>query len=77
MHTNTGIIGTMGTGKTQFTKSMVTQIYRESKYNLDKKKVGILIFDYKGDYNKNKQDFVDATNAKVFELYHLPLIHYQ
>lgn len=72
MHTNTGIIGTMGTGKTQFTKSMVTQIYRESKYNLDKKKVGILIFDYKGDYNKNKQDFVDATNAKVFELYHLP-----
>jgi len=25
MHTNTGIIGTMGTGKTQFTKSMVTQ----------------------------------------------------
>ena len=28
MHTNTGIIGTMGTGKTQFTKSMVTQIYR-------------------------------------------------
>lgn len=72
MHTNTGIIGTMGTGKTQFTKSMVTQIYRESKYNLDQKKVGILIFDYKGDYNKNKQDFIDATNAKVYELYHLP-----
>jgi len=72
MHTNTGIIGTMGTGKTQFTKSMVTQIYRESKYNVDGKKVGILIFDYKGDYNKTKQDFIDATDAKVFELYHLP-----
>jgi DNA phosphorothioation-dependent restriction protein DptH len=72
MHTNTGIIGTMGTGKTQFTKSMVTQIYRESKYNVDGKKVGILIFDYKGDYNKSKQDFLDATDAKVFELYHLP-----
>ncbi|MBI6874891.1 DNA phosphorothioation-dependent restriction protein DptH [Clostridium aciditolerans] len=72
MHTNTGIIGTMGTGKTQFTKSMVTQIYRESKYNVDGKKVGILIFDYKGDYNKSKQDFLDATEAKVFELYHLP-----
>lgn len=72
MHTNTGIIGTMGTGKTQFTKSMITQIYRESKYNIDGKKVGILIFDYKGDYNKSKQDFIDATNAKVFELYHLP-----
>lgn len=72
LHTNTGIIGTMGTGKTQFTKSMVTQIYRESKYNLDGKKVGMLIFDYKGDYNKSKQDFIKATNAKVFELYHLP-----
>lgn len=72
LHTNTGIIGTMGTGKTQFTKSMVTQIYRESKYNVDGKKVGILIFDYKGDYNKSKQDFIDATDAKVFELYHLP-----
>lgn len=72
MHTNTGIIGTMGTGKTQFTKSMVTQIYKESKYNVDEKKVGILIFDYKGDYNKSKQDFLDATDAKVFELYHLP-----
>ncbi|GKU30436.1 DNA phosphorothioation-dependent restriction protein DptH [Clostridium folliculivorans] len=72
MHTNTGIIGTMGTGKTQFTKSMVTQIYRESKYNVDGKQVGILIFDYKGDYNKSKQDFLDATDAKVYELYHLP-----
>ncbi len=72
MHTNTGIIGTMGTGKTQFTKSMVTQIHRESKYNVDGKNIGILIFDYKGDYNKSKQDFIDATGAKVFELYHLP-----
>ena len=72
MHTNTGIIGTMGTGKTQFTKSMVTQIHRESKYNVDGKNIGILIFDYKGDYNKSKQDFIDATDAKVYELYHLP-----
>ena len=71
-HTNTGIIGTMGTGKTQFTKSMITQIYRESKYNVDGKKVGILIFDYKGDYNKSKSDVIEATNANVYELYHLP-----
>lgn len=27
-HTNTGIIGTMGTGKTQFTKSLITQLYQ-------------------------------------------------
>ena len=71
-HTNTGIIGTMGTGKTQFTKSIITQIYRESKYNVDGKDVGILIFDYKGDYNKSKTDFIEVTNANVYELYHLP-----
>lgn len=72
LHTNTGIIGTMGTGKTQFTKSMITQIHREAKYNIDGKDVGILIFDYKGDYNKSKQDFIDATDAKVFKLFNLP-----
>lgn len=72
LHTNTGIIGTMGTGKTQFTKSVITQIYRESKNNVDGKEIGILIFDYKGDYNKSKEDFIEATGAKVFELYHLP-----
>ncbi|WP_283676946.1 DNA phosphorothioation-dependent restriction protein DptH [Clostridium perfringens] len=72
LHTNTGIIGTMGTGKTQFTKSVITQIHRESKNNVDGKEIGILIFDYKGDYNKSKKDFIEATGAKVFELYHLP-----
>ncbi|WP_430933258.1 DNA phosphorothioation-dependent restriction protein DptH [Saccharicrinis sp. 156] len=70
MHTNTGIIGTMGTGKTQFTKSLITQIHSNSSLNVDSKKIGILIFDYKGDYIKD--DFVNATGAKVYTLYHLP-----
>jgi DNA phosphorothioation-dependent restriction protein DptH len=70
MHTNTGIIGTMGTGKTQFTKSLITQLIRNTKDNVDGKKIGILIFDYKGDYIK--QDFVNATGAKVFDLHQLP-----
>lgn len=69
-HPNTGIIGTMGTGKTQFTKSMVAQLYREQSHNIDGKPLGILIFDYKGDYNK--EEFVNAVNAKVYEPYHLP-----
>lgn len=72
MHTNTGIIGTMGTGKTQFTKSLITQIYRESSNNIGGHPVGILIFDYKGDYNEQKEDFINATNAKVYKLFHLP-----
>ena len=72
MHPNTGIIGTMGTGKTQFTKSLITQLVREQKDNPGGEPLGILIFDYKGDYNENKKDFVDATGAKVYKLYHLP-----
>lgn len=71
-HTNTGIIGTMGTGKTQFTKSMITQLYRQQSNNFDGSPLGILIFDYKGDYNSSKADFVRATNATVLQPYQLP-----
>lgn len=71
-HTNTGIIGTMGTGKTQFTKSLITQLYRERKNNIDNHDLGILIFDYKGDYNESKEDFVEVTNATILKPYHLP-----
>lgn len=71
-HTNTGIIGTMGTGKTQFTQSLVTQLYRERVNNVGEPNIGILIFDYKGDYNESKENFVKATNAKVLKPYHLP-----
>jgi len=70
MHTNTGIIGTMGTGKTQFTKSMVTQLVRESQNNVNGTQLGFLIFDYKGDYIKD--DFMEATGARRFDLHHLP-----
>lgn len=70
MHTNTGIIGTMGTGKTQFTKSLITQLYNNSSQNINGTQIDILIFDYKGDYIKD--DFIKATNAKVYDLFHLP-----
>lgn len=72
MHPNTGIIGTMGSGKTQFTKSLVLQLVREQCNNPGGKSLGILIFDYKGDYNESKQDFIDATGAKVYSVYKLP-----
>ena len=71
-HTNTGIIGTMGTGKTQFTKSLITQLHRQQKYNVNGSNIGILIFDYKGDYNETKESFVNATDAKVLKPFHLP-----
>lgn len=71
-HTNTGIIGTMGTGKTQFTQSMIAQLYQKRGANIMSDDIGILIFDYKGDYNENKADFMRLTNAKVYKPYHLP-----
>ena len=70
LHTNTGIIGTMGTGKTQFTKSLITQMYRTETLMFDAKPIGMLIFDYKGDYIDD--EFVNATNANVYDIYHLP-----
>lgn len=71
-HTNTGIIGTMGTGKTQFTKSLITQLHRSESDNIGGEPLGILIFDYKGDYNESKEDFVKATDARILKPYHLP-----
>jgi DNA phosphorothioation-dependent restriction protein DptH len=70
MNTNSGIIGTMGTGKTQCTKSVVTQLHRNQHLNVDGKSIGILIFDYKSDYVDDK--FLNATNGKKFNLYKLP-----
>lgn len=70
MNTNSGIIGTMGTGKTQCTKSVVTQLHRNQDNNVDGKPIGILIFDYKSDYVDDK--FLTATNGKKFNLHKLP-----
>ncbi|MDP3266165.1 MAG: DNA phosphorothioation-dependent restriction protein DptH [Sulfuricurvum sp.] len=71
LNTNTAIIGTMGTGKTQFTKSVITQIIQNSSNNIDSLPIDILIFNYKAkDYLDDQ--FVTTTNAKVHEPYHLP-----
>lgn len=69
-NTNTGIIGTMGTGKTQFTKSLVTQLVQSRSHNVGGEVIGVLIFDYKADYIKD--DFIAATGARVFNLHRLP-----
>ncbi len=70
MNTNTGIIGTMGTGKTQFTKSVITQLYRNRADNVNGSPIGMLIFDYKSDYVDDK--FQQATAGKKFNLHKLP-----
>ncbi|WP_409075198.1 DNA phosphorothioation-dependent restriction protein DptH [Pantoea sp. C3] len=70
MNTNTGIIGTMGTGKTQFTKSVITQLFRNQCYNVNSSPIGVLIFDYKSDYVDER--FLTATSGEKFKLHRLP-----
>jgi DNA phosphorothioation-dependent restriction protein DptH len=70
MNTNTGIIGTMGTGKTQFTKSLVTQMMRNQAHNVSGGPIGMLIFDYKSDYVDDA--FIQANQATRLKLHQLP-----
>lgn len=67
---NIGVVGDLGTGKTQLLKSIITQIARSSDANHGVKPK-VLIFDYKKDYSSS--DFVKATGAKVVLPHQLPL----
>lgn len=64
-HPNMGVIGTMGTGKTQFARSVIAQFSKEIKNNVGRKPVGMLVFDYKGDY-KDKE-FLDAVGGTCYK----------
>lgn len=64
-HPNMGIIGTMGTGKTQFARSVIAQFSKEGVHNIGGKPVGMLVFDYKGDY-KDKE-FLDAVGGSCYK----------
>lgn len=70
MNSNSGIIGTMGTGKTQFTKSVITQLIQNQACNVHSAPIGILVFDYKSDYVD--AGFLQATSAAKFQLSKLP-----
>lgn len=67
---NIGVAGDLGTGKTQFLKSLILQISRASDENRGIKP-RFLIFDYKSDFSS--PEFVEATGAKVVKPFHLPL----
>lgn len=64
-HFNMGIIGTMGTGKTQLARSIIAQFSKEGIHNIDGKPIGILVFDYKGDYKDQK--FLDSVGGHVYK----------
>ena len=69
-HLNIGIVGDMGTGKTQLTKYLVTKLALGAAANRGQKPK-FLIFDYKKDYSR--PGFVHATGAKCVSPESIPL----
>ena len=67
---NIGIVGDLGTGKTQLTKALIYQFTRNAEQNRSQAPK-FLIFDYKQDYTK--PDFVDAVGARVVSPHRIPL----
>ena len=67
---NIGVVGDLGTGKTQLTKALIHQFTRHGAHNRGHAPK-FLIFDYKHDYTK--PDFVEAVGARVVAPHHIPL----
>lgn len=67
---NVGIVGDLGTGKTQLVQALVYQLCSSTEQNRGVAP-NMLIFDYKRDYSKS--EFVEATNAKVIDPFDMPL----
>ncbi len=61
------ILGDPGTGKTQFTKSLVTQLNRRRPH------MGVLVFDYQGDYSEKESEFLHVTGARSLKMHKLPV----
>ena len=67
---NIGVVGDLGTGKTQVTKALIYEFTRRSGANRGHAPK-FLIFDYKRDYTK--PDFVEAVDARVVSPHRVPL----
>lgn len=67
---NIGVVGDLGTGKTQLTKALIYRFTRHAERNRGHAPK-FLIFDYKRDYTK--PDFVRAVGARVVSPHRIPL----
>jgi hypothetical protein len=67
---NVGVVGDLGTGKTQLLQSLLHKLRAEPKQNRGVRP-NVLIFDYKRDYSKT--EFVEATGARVINPFGIPL----
>ena len=68
---NAAVIGGADTGNSQVMKSIVLQFLRQREHLRGRS--GVLIFDWMGDYDESKKDFMEATGAKVRRLQKLPV----
>lgn len=67
---NLGVVGDLGTGKTQFLKAFTHQMRKESEA-AQPEPVSMLIFDYKRDFQDSH--FLGAVGGKVLKPFHIPL----
>ena len=71
---NIGVVGDLGTGKTQLLKSLMYQMVKAPEKNRGKAPK-ILILDYKRDFSDKDDDcqFIDKANVKIVSPYKIPL----
>lgn len=67
---NVGVVGDLGTGKTQLLKALVYQLGTAAK-ETQATPLSMLIFDYKRDFQST--DFVDAVDARVLKPARIPI----
>ena len=68
---NIGVVGDLGTGKTQFLKGLIYNLRKDTPKKQPGNSLSFLIFDYKNDYAN--EDFVELTGAKVLKPERIPL----
>jgi hypothetical protein len=67
---NIGVVGDLGTGKTQLLKALVYQLREGSRANQETP-LSMLIFDYKRDFQS--PDFLEAVGGRVLKPYRIPI----
>lgn len=68
---NIGVVGDLGTGKTQFLKGLIYNLRKDTPKKQPGGSLSFLIFDYKNDYAN--EDFVEKSGAKVLKPERIPL----
>jgi DNA phosphorothioation-dependent restriction protein DptH len=71
---NVGIVGDLGTGKTQLMKALVFQLRKAAEESQDTP-LSMLVFDYKRDFQE--KDFLDAVGGQVLRINNIPLNFFQ